>query len=174
MALDIRKLEPIHDVKTFDCGDGELNRYLRNFAWLNQDQHMLGTTYVAYSENAELIGYYTIANSSIPRNELPEDQVAGGPRYAHMPALLLARLAVAKIHSRKGNGEQLLRHCLNTALAIAEESGLRYVITEAYPQKVAWYSKYGFQEISRSDSKQRKMWIDLKVVKNAVIKGCNS
>ncbi len=79
---------------------------------------MYGNTYVALSRNAELIGYYTIANSSIPRIELPEEQVTGAPKYNQIPALLLARLAVAKRHTRKGNGEALLRHCLTTALAI--------------------------------------------------------
>jgi GNAT superfamily N-acetyltransferase len=174
MALDIRKLEPVHDVKAFDCGDVQLNDFLRRFAWENQERHMYGNTYVAYSEDAELIGYYTIANSSIPRIELPEEQVAGSPRYPYLPALLLARLAVAKVHSKKGNGEQLLRHCLNNALALSQEVGVRYVITEAYLDKVAWYAKYGFREVPRSDdSKHRKMWIDLKVVKAAMIKSCN-
>jgi len=174
MALDIKKLEPTHDVKAFDCGDAELNLYLHRFALPNQERHMYGNTYVAYSENGELIGYYTIANSSIPRLELPAEQTAGSPRYLQIPALLLARLAVAKNHAGKGNGEQLLRHCLNTALAISEQSGVRYVITEAYPEKVTWYSKYGFREIPRTDkSKNRKMWIDLRIVKAAVVKGCN-
>jgi hypothetical protein len=114
MALDIHKLEPSHDVKAFDCGDVELNLFIKRFAWTNQELHMYGNTYVAYSEQAELIGYYTIANSAIPRIQLPPKQVDGAPRYAHIPALLLARLAVGKEHARKGNGEQLLRHCLNT------------------------------------------------------------
>ena len=175
MALDIRKLEPSHDVRALDCGDRDLNDYLRRFAWDNQERHMYGTTYVAYSEDAELIGYYTIANSSVPRLELPEGQVAGSPKYPQIPAMLLARLAVATTHSNKGNGEQILRHCLNTALAIAQESGVRYVITEAYPEKVSWYSKYGFREIPGNDaSKIRKMWIDLKVVKEAMITSCDS
>ena len=136
---------------------------------------MYGNTYVAYSEQSELIGYYTIANSAIPRIQLPPQQVDGAPRYALIPALLLARLAVGKDHAGKGNGEQLLRHCFNTALSIAEHSGFRYVTTEAYPHKVDWYGKFGFREVigGTTSAGLRKMWIDLKVVKAAVIKGCN-
>jgi len=174
MGLDIQKLEPNHDVRTFDCGDSELNSYLQRFALPNQELHMYGSTYVAYSEDAELIGYYTIANSAIPRIELPPSQVAGAPKYQFIPALLLARLGVDTKHARKGNGEQLLHHCLDTALAISEQSGVRYVITEAYPERVVWYAKYGFHEVPRSDKpRTRKLWLDLKVVKAAVVKGCN-
>ena len=175
MALDIRKLEPSHDVKQFDCGDAALNQFIRSFALTNQERHMYGTTYVAYSESGELIGYYTIANSSIPIEALPEDQTRGAPKYPQIPAILLGRLAVEKRHAKKGNGEQLLRHCLNTALSIAAQTGVRYVITDAYQDKVAWYKKYGFKEIQRGDkAKTREMFIDLAVVKKAVVQGCSS
>ena len=95
MAVAIRHLEELDDVESFDCGDEPLNNYLRRYAWMNQQKVSIGVTYVAIDEAASrtVLGYFTLAASSIPRDKLPKKYVRGLPPY-DLPLILLARLAV--------------------------------------------------------------------------------
>jgi|SRR5947209_12126309 len=175
MALVVRKLEPSHPVRHFDCGDEELNEFLRRYAVQNQERHMYGTTYVAFLPNHdEIIGYYTLASSSIPRLDLPQASVQGQPKYPHIPCILLARIAIAKRHAGKGHGEALIRDCMTNALLAANICNARYIIADAYIEKVNWYERYGFIQIpGGTDPKYRKMFLDLRVVKAAISRGRN-
>lgn len=90
MAVAIRHLEEFDDVESFDCGDEPLNNYLRRYAWTNQQKVSIGVTYVAIDEAASrtVLGYFTLATSSISRDKLPKKYVRGLPPY-DLPLILL-------------------------------------------------------------------------------------
>lgn len=110
MAVTIRRLEGSDELEHFDCGDEPLNNYLKRHAWTNQEKSSIGVTYVAIEESAPLavLGYFTLAASSIPRDSPPKKHVRGLPPY-DLPLILLARLAVDKRFSSKGLGHALVR-----------------------------------------------------------------
>lgn len=95
MAVVIRQLEESDEVNAFDCGDEPLNNYLNRHAWINQQRNSIGVTYVALDDGAprSVLGYFTLATSSIPRDRFPKKYVRGLPPY-DLPLILLARLAV--------------------------------------------------------------------------------
>jgi len=95
VAVLIRRLEERDEVAAFDCGDETLNNYLKRHAWANQQKSSIGVTYVALDEGAPLsvIGYFTLATASVPRDAFPKKYVRGLPPY-DLPLILLARLAV--------------------------------------------------------------------------------
>ena len=105
MAVTIRRLEEFDEVESFDCGDEPLNNYLKRHAWTNQEKVSIGVTYVAVDESAPhtVLGYFTLATSSVPRDRFPKKYVRGLPPY-DLPLILLARLAVDKRFSGKGPG----------------------------------------------------------------------
>jgi GNAT superfamily N-acetyltransferase len=141
-AVTIRRLEELDDTARFDCGDEALNNYVRQHAWTNQQKISIGVTYVATDESAprSVLGYFTLARSSIGRDHLPKKYVRGLPTY-DLPLILLARLAVDKRFSGKGLGHALLAEALKIALHVADEVGCRCVITEAYREKAGWYGR---------------------------------
>jgi GNAT superfamily N-acetyltransferase len=171
MDIHFRKLESSDRTDDFDCGNPPLNDYLHRYALKNQ-RRMFGVTYVAVCCNdqpCKVIGYFTLANTSIPRQGLPEDMLKGIPKYQGLPAFLLARLAVDKRHQRKDIGEVLLSHCFEHCLAISKVSGARYLIADAKLSAISWYERYNFRRIEgNQDSDSVKMFVDLATVSSAI------
>jgi GNAT superfamily N-acetyltransferase len=169
--IRFRKLEASDRTDVFDCGNAALNEFLRRYALKNQ-RRLFGVTHVAVrcdESPGHLAGYFTLANTAIPRQGLPEDMLKGAPKYEGLPAFLLARLAVDKRYQGKGVGELLLSHCLQHCLVLAQASGGRYLIADAKASAVAWYERYNFRKILGSSSADStKMFLDLNVVKAAM------
>ena len=166
MAVTIRQLEELDDVGSFDCGDEPLNNYLTHHAWTNQQKMSIGVTYVAVEDAAPsaVLGYFTLATSSIARDRLPKKYVRGLPPY-DLPLVLLARLAVDQRFAGKGLGHALIAEAFKIVLRVANEVGCRYIITDAYRHRVEWYAKYGFVPIdgAAKDGPQ-KMFLDIRTI----------
>lgn len=165
MAIVIRRLREADVVAGFDCGDDPLNNYLKRHAWNNQQKSSIGVTYVAVEESVSgaVIGYFTLATSSVSRDSLPSKYVRGLPAY-DLPMLLLARLAVDRRLSGRGLGQALLAEALKIAVSVAEQIGCRAVIVDAYPQAVEWYKRYGFQPVEGSNGSSLRMYLDIRTI----------
>lgn len=164
MAVTIRRLEEFDEVENFDCGDAPLNSYLQRHAWTNQQKVSIGVTYVALEQAAPrtVLGYFTLATSSVPRERFPKKYVRG------LPLILLARLAVDKRFAGRGLGHALLSEALQITLRVADEVGCRCIITDAYRDKVAWYARYGFLPIEGSAaSGPQRMFLDVRTIRAA-------
>ena len=169
MAVTVRRLQESDVVESFDCRDEALNNYLRKHAWTNQQKISTGVTYVAVDDAAPcaVIGYFTLATSSVPRDAFPKKHVRGLPPY-DLPLILLARLAVDQRFRGKGLGHLLLSEALKISVNVSEQVGCRCVITEAYPERVEWYARYGFVPIeAEPDKRVRKMFLDIRTIKAA-------
>ena len=164
----IRRLAENDSVESFDCGDGALNNYLTKHAWNNQQKSSIGVTYVAADEVAPrvVIGYFTLAASSLPRDALPRKYVRGLPAY-DLPMILLARLAVDRRFCGRGLGQALLSEALNISLSVSDQVGCRCVIVDAYPTAVRWYQRYGFCPIEGAEGRSVRMFLDIRTVRAA-------
>lgn len=175
MPLFIQRLQRDHLVEQFDCGDQALNEYLKHYAWQNQQRHSVGVTYVAVEGQIPraVIGYHTLATSSIPKSSFQDN--AGRPLspYSDVPVVLLARLAVDRRFQGRGVGQELLRHALDLSLRVREQVGCRCLIVDAYPSAVSWYQQFGFAPIGGAPAgvPTEKMFIDLRTVEAAQRQG---
>lgn len=170
MPIAIRPLEESDDVETFDCGDEPLNSYLKRHAWLNQSRNSIGVTWVAVEASAPraVLGYFTLATSSIPRDRLPKKYVRGLPAY-DLPLVLLARLAVDLRFAGKGLGHALISEAFRITLRVADEVGCRCLITDAYRDRIGWYAKYGFLPIEGGpETGPQKMFLDVRTIRAAL------
>lgn len=167
MAVLIRRLQEQDELDSFDCGDEPLNNYLQRHAWANQQKSSIGVTYVAIDEAAprSVIGYFTLATASVPRDSFPKKYVRGLPPY-DLPLLLLARLAVDKQFTGKGLGHALISEALQIALRVADDVGCRCIITDAYRDRVGWCARYGFVPLEGAavDGPQR-MFLDIRTIR---------
>ena len=126
-------------------------------------------TYTAVDESAPriVLGYFTLATSSVPRERFPKKFVRGLPPY-DLPLILLARLAVDRRFSGRGLGHALISEALKITLRVADEVGCRCIITDAYPDKVGWYARYGFVPIEgAAASSPQKMFLDVRTIRRA-------
>jgi len=170
LAVTIRRLEESDDTASFDCGDEPLNNYLNRHAWTNQQKISIGVTYVAVDQSAPrtVLGYFTLATSSAPRDRLPKKYVRGLPPY-DLPLILLARLAVDTRFGGRGLGHALISEAFKITLRVADEVGCRCLITDAYRDKAGWYARYGFVPLEEgAGSGPVKMFLDVRTIRLAV------
>lgn len=145
-----------------------MNEYFHRYAKKNQG-HMFGVTYVCIYPPTQVIGFYTIANTTIPRSGIPEQLLTGLPKYQDIPAILLGRLAVDQKAQKKKIGELLISHCFDVYLHLTKICAARYIITDVYSAMAGFYEKYGFRLIEGSSNPHTtKMFLDLKVVRAAL------
>ena len=118
----IEKLRREHPVDTFDCGTGELNRFLIRYALPNQ-QANASQTYVGLVGEA-LVGYYSLAVGQVEYEGAPQRLAKGLARHP-IPIMLLARLAVAQAWQGRGVGKALLKDAVQRTLQAADIAGIR-------------------------------------------------
>ncbi len=147
MPLRIRTLERSDVRAGFASGEPSLDTFIERYAWQNQQRHHLGVTYVAVDDvTRRVVGYFTAAMAAIAPARM-SDPIAPG-RYAHVPALRIARLAVDRRFQGVGVGSELLYAALGLALAESERVGCAGVLVDALPQSVAFYDRFGLEPLT--------------------------
>lgn len=154
--LRIEKLQRVHAVEEFTCGQPELDRFLIRHA-LQAQQANSSQTYVGLSGNT-VIGFYTIVAGEVRHADAPERVVKGMPRHP-IPLLVLARLAVHSDWQGRGIGAGLLLDALGRTLQVAGMVGVRSLAVHAKDDTAAaFYRHFGFVP-SPTDSRHLFMLI---------------
>lgn len=140
----IEPLGPGHSRSDFACGIPSLDDFIRLRATQYQ-RRRLGKTFVAVTRGrARVDGYYTIAASALAFASLPPELGRKLPRHP-VPALLIARLAVAQTHQGQHLGETLLLDALQRAAGLSDQLGIHLVEVDAVDDRAAaFYRNYGF------------------------------
>jgi GNAT superfamily N-acetyltransferase len=133
-----------HDRKAFDCGNDQMNDFLRRYA---RQGHELGSakTFLAIDDNnpTKILGFYSLAPAALAYVRLPEILRHGLARH-DVPGFRLARLATHVSLQGHGLGGQLLaaaaRRCIRAA---AEVGGLILIIDAKSDRAAKWYAGYG-------------------------------
>jgi GNAT superfamily N-acetyltransferase len=141
--MRIRPLRPEDDRSLFDCGDDALNRFFREFAYHNQQRLHVGVTYVA-EEAGLVLGFITLAACSIEVDRLTARLRKRLPAYP-LPALRVARLAVAREAQGQGLGSELVAFAGQVALGMSEGVGCFVLVVDAKPAAVRFYERFGFE-----------------------------
>lgn len=151
-----------HNRNEFDCGNEQLNNYLKHQA--SQDiKRKLAACFVLTNVASTVIkGYYTLSNYSIPLQSFsPQIQKKLPKSYTSIPTTLLGRLAIDRNHQGKGIGQILLIDALKRSYEHAEVIGSFAVVVDPIDRNAEmFYQKYDF--IQLPDSK--KMFIAMKTL----------
>jgi GNAT superfamily N-acetyltransferase len=143
----IERLGRGHIRDVFSCGNHVLDEFIRRLV-SQYEKRNLGRTYVAVRPGGkQVLGYYTLASSAIPFQNLPEPSARKLPGHP-VPVVLLARLAVDQSVQRQGWGEGLLIDALLRGLGLAESLGIHAIEVDAIDQRAkAFYVNYGFEPL---------------------------
>jgi len=143
--------EPIkksHDRVSFDCGDTQMNEFLQRFARQSHEQNA-AKTFCAV-DNAipnRILGFYTIAPSSVAHETVPASMTRGLARH-DVPGFKLARLARDRAMAGQGLGGQLLAAAALRCLRLAGEGGGILLIIDAKSERAAnWYASFGAEPL---------------------------
>ncbi|QQS48891.1 MAG: GNAT family N-acetyltransferase [Acidobacteriota bacterium] len=144
-AISIEPLTAEHRREDFDCGEGALNRYIRQYASQHQKKN-IGRVYVAVEPGEKrVIGYYTLANGSVAFENVPKSK--GLPREYPIPVVMLARLAIDRTMQGQGLGAVLLFDALKRSAEVSLVSAAHAVIVDALNDRAKeFYLHYQFEE----------------------------
>lgn len=145
-VVEIRPLRRSDDRSGFSCGQSDLDRFFEHYAGQNQFKLHLAVTHVAVVE-ARIVGFATVAASSIERASLPSARMRKRLPSYPLPVLRLARLGVDLRAQGLGIGKALLGRVLGLALEQRDQLGCVGVVTDAKPDAVTFYANLGFEPV---------------------------
>lgn len=135
-------LEGRHQLESFDCGKPALNEWLLRHARQAQGSGSAKTFVVA--ENDRVVGYFSLTVGQVDTLEAPERIRKGMGQYP-IPVVILARLAVSIQDQGKGIGFGMLQDAIRRTLLIAEQAGIRAMLTHPLDQEASnFYTRFGF------------------------------
>ena len=147
----IRPLEKAHDRKSFDCGNDDLNRYLREQARQDAEKRVAAPFVLTQPGSRKVLGFYTLSSSIIPVGELPSGLMKRLPSYGQLPVTLLGRLAVDRSVGGRGVGEFLLVDALRRSLEAAQQIAAMAVIVDAKDERAkTFYRHFDFQPFQQT------------------------
>ena len=168
-GLSFRQIDADTKIKSFDCGDADLNDFLFSDA-LNYFKSMMALTYLLEDTvNDRTVAYYSLPNDKIVFDPVEKKlwnrlnrRVPNSKRRKEYPAVKIGRLAVSQEYAGKQIGKMILlqiKHVFSTM----RRSACRFITVDAYAAAVPFYEKCGFMFLSEKDrnSSTRAMYFDL-------------
>lgn len=136
-------LAPQHLLEGFDCGNPALNDWLLRHARQAQGSGS-ARTFVVACVNERVAGYFSLTVGQVDILEAPERIRKGMGQYP-VPVVILARLAVSQQDQRRGVGFGLLQDAIRRTMLIAEQAGIRAMLTHPIDEDAAkFYTRFGF------------------------------
>lgn len=141
-GLQVGQLRPEHDKSVFSCGIEALDAYLRNQA--SQDvRRKVASCFVATASDNRVVGYYTLASTSLLFSGLPPAIQKKLPRYPLVPAVRMGRLAVDHTYKGRSLGAALLADGLHRTIA-SEIASFALVVDAKDETAARFYLHHGF------------------------------
>ncbi len=164
------RVEPFReniDVRTFDCGDPDLNSFLTTNEVANYEREGLGKTRLVYWQpEGKLAAYFTVSSESLRLEYLRSVKsfsIPGQIRVESVPGIKIGRLATDREFQRRDIGTHILRYV--AGLALQAPAAARILFLEAYPGSVSFYEKFDFEQVVHHRFKHRRtvlMYFDLR------------
>lgn len=139
----LHRLTTETQVSEFDCGDEDLNDFIKNDALKNQND-WLSVTMVLENSSGKIAGFYTITPDTLHKGRIAKSDKIGDYPYQKYPAIKLARLAVDKLYQHQGFGKELMSEFFVQAWQAVTTEGGRFITIDAKNDAVSFYQQYGF------------------------------
>lgn len=169
----VRPLEEGERVKSFDCGDDDLNDFILNAAHLYREE-LLAVTYVMEERSSgKVLAYFSLMNDKVSLNEFEnktefnrfrKHHFANEKRIKSYPAAKIGRFAV-DISARGLHIGSLLLNFIKYFFRGKNKTGCRFITVDAYINAIPFYKKYEFKELTisdKDDAHTRALIFDLK------------
>ncbi|MFY8134240.1 MAG: GNAT family N-acetyltransferase [Aquimonas sp.] len=131
-----------HRLEGFECGKPTLDEWLLRHARQAQGSGSAKTFVV--SEDDRVAAYFSLTVGQIDTFDAPE-RIRKGMGLYPIPVVILARLAVDRQNQGQGIGIGMLQDAIRRTLLIAEQAGIRAMLTHPIDEEAArFYSRFGF------------------------------
>jgi hypothetical protein len=182
MAFPVRISPDVKNIGDFDCGNDDLNDFIRNDAcdYLRQ---LLAVTYLAM-DSVHVAAFFSVLNDTLgfdPKNMEPSIRTArnrlvrkipNAKRLKTFPAVKLGRLGVSVNIQSKGLGREIL-DWIKMSFVSNNKTGCRFLIVDAYnnSRTLEFYKQNEFEFLLPDDANKdtRLMYFDLKPFHDKII-----
>jgi GNAT superfamily N-acetyltransferase len=135
--------EELPDALDFDCGDKEMNTFLREEAFAEQAMGMNSTVLLYYE--GHLAAFCSVCCDAIPLSDAEREEEGIAVPY-RAPAIKIARLGRNERCRGLGLGRLLIDYVKDMAFELSTSRlGVRFITTDAYANRVDYYSRLGFR-----------------------------
>ena len=158
----IRKLSLNETIKSFDCGDPDLNDFIINDA-NNYRNSLLAVTYVfEHVITGDIVAYFSLANDRVSLSDFKDKtefnrfrkiRFVNEKRIKSYPAVKICRLGVADTMKGQGIGTVLLSF-IKRFFFNDNKTGCRFITVDAYSNAVSFYERNKFQHLRNDDEPQ--------------------
>ena len=148
----------------FDCGDKDLNEFLRDDA-LDHMKNKVAVTYLFMNEG-KMLGYFSLSMFAIePKKKALQILHQRGKKYKLFPAVLIGRLCVRENIQGAGVGTKIISAIIGKVMQASEEIGCRFIIVDSYPvpRVLKFYKSNNFLDLQavKKEGENVRMYIDL-------------
>ena len=150
-----------HDLSDFDCGDDDLNDFLKHDALPQQNEKLNVTKLVLC--NGHIIGYTSLLTDKLQLRNIKDEKIrlkikgklGITSKNREIAAVKIGRLAIDKKYSGKGLGTHILNNILANLKEISKKHiGFRFIIVEGYAKAFNFYVvKNGFESLEKDEKK---------------------
>ena len=147
-----------HRRSEFACESAELTEFLRTRARKEMQARASACfVLVAEADPGRIVGYYTLSQTSVVLGKLPDAVTKRLPRYPHLGATLIGRLARDLAWKGEAVGRLLLIDALRRCVRHSAEVGAVVVVTDPKDDKArTFYESHGFLALD-----ERRMFIPM-------------
>ena len=170
----IHRLGIDEQVKSFDCGDADLNDFILNDSGLYR-KSLLSVSYVFEApgdvNHEQIAAYFSLANDRVSLSDFPcktafnrfrRHRFVNEKRLKSYPAVKICRLGVDS--SLKGlRIGQFLINFIKYYFLSDNKTGCRFLTVDAYAAALPFYFKNGFEPLNEEDKNEptRLLYFDL-------------
>lgn len=141
------------DIESFQCGNDDVNDYLKSKA-SSQEKQRITKIFVIHKDK-RVIAYSAIFCSHL-YFKLPDQE-----KEFRVPGICLGQIGVDIEYQGKGLGKILIHHTISLGYKIGNYSGCRIIYVDAYDNAISYYENLRFYLIGSSSNRNR-MFFDLK------------
>ena len=146
--MNIYCLDSESKVESFDCGDSDLNDFLKHDALFFSEKR-IANTYVV-KESDIIIAYFSLLNDKVSKLDATGSSWKRlkklFPRSKHFssyPAIKIGRFAVDLKYEGQGIGRELMKQIKESVAKGSKVSAFRFLTVDAYLSAVPFYEKNG-------------------------------
>ena len=166
---EIRKLLKNETIKSFDCGDEDLNDFILNNADAYHKARLTETYVFEHVKSGMIIGYFSLANDRISIDDFDNNtefnrfrrhRFKNEKRIRNYPAVKICRLGIDNSFHGCGIGSMLIDF-IKLYYMKDNKAGCRFLTVDAYSDAVSFYERNDFRHLNHEEAKTRFLYYDL-------------
>lgn len=166
--MELQRLTADIPVANFDCGDEDLNGFLRDDAIPSDAKHIANS--FVLMDDGNVVAYFCLLTDKITKQEVSKadwrrfkKQFPHGKQFSSYPSIKVGRFAVSKDYCHQGVGANLIGLIKLKLLEDVKLPAFRFLTVDAYIKAIPFYEFCDFKQLQPLDKDKdtRLMYFDM-------------